>query len=213
MAITDEEKNLLKKEILDEIKASSQGVLELDKVTALTGVNSLPAMQGTKVVLVPLPLLSKPAEDAAAVALAAASEAADATAETEDVADVTREAGQRDGHGHSPDEECHGCRRKRRCRVQCRRRDGSGRHVAVQRQCPLRRCHLHDGNGAAGTRSAGDERRRHLPEEGTCRHLPHRCDQMGDAVHRGDAQRRRRRPSWKGFRQRFRAQNVYNAAA
>ena len=74
MAITDEEKNLLKKEILDEIKASSQGVLELEKVTALTGVNSLPAMQGTKVVLVPLPLLSKPAEDAAAVALAAASE-------------------------------------------------------------------------------------------------------------------------------------------
>ena len=91
MAITDEEKSLLKKEILDEIKASSQGVLELEKVTALSGVNSLPAMQGTKVVLVPLPLLSKPAEDAAAVALAAASEAADATAETEDVADVTRE--------------------------------------------------------------------------------------------------------------------------
>lgn len=91
MAITDEEKNLLKKEILDEIKASSQGVLELEKVTALTGVNSLPAMQGTKVVLVPLPLLSKPAEDAAAVALAAASEAADATAETENVADITRE--------------------------------------------------------------------------------------------------------------------------
>ena len=89
--MTDEEKNLLKKEILDEIKASSQGVLELEKVTALTGVNSLPAMQGTKVVLVPLPLLSKPAEDAAAVALAAASEAADATAETENVADVTRE--------------------------------------------------------------------------------------------------------------------------
>lgn len=31
MAITDEEKSLLKKEILDEIKASSQGVLELEK--------------------------------------------------------------------------------------------------------------------------------------------------------------------------------------
>ena len=30
MAITDEEKSLLKKEILDEIKASSQGVLELE---------------------------------------------------------------------------------------------------------------------------------------------------------------------------------------
>ena len=88
MAITDEDKNLLKKEILDEIKASSQGVLELEKVTALTGVNSLPAMQGTKVVLVPLPLLSKPVEDAAAVALAAASEAADAPAETENVADI-----------------------------------------------------------------------------------------------------------------------------
>lgn len=91
MAITDEEKQQLKKEILDEIKASSQGVLELEKVTALTGVNSLPAMQGTKVVLVPVPLLSKPAEDAAAVALAAADEAADATAEAEGVAAAGRE--------------------------------------------------------------------------------------------------------------------------
>lgn len=91
MAITDEEKKLLKKEILDEIKASSQGVLELEKVAALTGVNSLPAMQGTKVVLVPMPLLSKPAEDAAAVALAAAGEADDATAKAEDVAAVGRE--------------------------------------------------------------------------------------------------------------------------
>ena len=91
MAITDEEKKQLKKEILDEIKASSQGVLELEKVTALTGVNSLPAMQGTKVVLVPMPLLSKPAEDAAAVALAAADEAADATADAEGVAAAGRE--------------------------------------------------------------------------------------------------------------------------
>ena len=84
MAITDEEKSLLKKEILDEIKASSQGVLELEKVAALTGVNSLPAMQGTKVVLVPLPLLSKPAEDAAAVA-----------AELADLADTAAELDRR----------------------------------------------------------------------------------------------------------------------
>lgn len=65
MAITDEEKQQLKKEVLDEIKASSQGVSELETATSLAGVNSLPAMSGTKVVKVPIALLSKPAEDAA----------------------------------------------------------------------------------------------------------------------------------------------------
>ena len=91
MAITDEEKQQLKKEILEEIKSSSQGVTELDKVTNLAGVNSLPAMQGTKVVLVPMPLLSKPAEDAAAVALTAADMAEDAAAEAGAIAETTRE--------------------------------------------------------------------------------------------------------------------------
>ncbi|WP_418981733.1 LamG-like jellyroll fold domain-containing protein [Alistipes sp.] len=91
MAITDEEKRQLKKELLDEIKASSQGVTELDEATSLAGINSLPAMQGTKVVRVPVSLLAKPATDAAATAAAAAKKAEDAAKNTTDVANTTRD--------------------------------------------------------------------------------------------------------------------------
>lgn len=69
--MTDEEKQ----EILDAIKGESQSVDELEEVTSLDNVKSLPAMRGEDVVSVPISLLGKPAEDAADKATAAAKEA------------------------------------------------------------------------------------------------------------------------------------------
>ena len=65
--------------VKSDIMAESQGVGELEVVTSLSGVNSLPALRGNKVVEVPLSLLSKPAEDAAAKVEAAISNAKTAT--------------------------------------------------------------------------------------------------------------------------------------
>lgn len=67
-----------KKEILDALKAESQDVTELDVVSSLNGITSLPSMQGTKLVLAPISLLGKPAQDAATVANNAAAQATDA---------------------------------------------------------------------------------------------------------------------------------------
>ena len=75
MAMTYEEKEAIVKDVLNRIKASSQGVSELETVSSLNGVNSLPAMQGSKVVVAPVSLLSKPATDAAVKAEGAAKEA------------------------------------------------------------------------------------------------------------------------------------------
>ena len=75
MALTEAEKTELKKDILNAIKAESQGVDELTEVTSLDNIKSLPAMRGQEVVLAPISLLKKPAEDAAAVAKAAAATA------------------------------------------------------------------------------------------------------------------------------------------
>lgn len=78
MALTQAEKNELKKELLNAIKAESQSVDELVTVTSLDGVNLLPAVRGTEVVNVPVSLLRKPAEDAAKTAQAAATRAVEA---------------------------------------------------------------------------------------------------------------------------------------
>lgn len=75
MALTESEKNELKKDILNSIKAESQSVDELVEVTSLDNIKSLPAMRGQDVVLAPVALLRKPAEDAAATANAAATKA------------------------------------------------------------------------------------------------------------------------------------------
>lgn len=78
MAMTETEKTALVNEVLNRIKAESQGVDELETVSTLSGITSLPAMRGTDVVSAPLTLLSKPAEDAAKTANAAASSATSA---------------------------------------------------------------------------------------------------------------------------------------
>lgn len=75
MAITDNEKKQIVQEVLAQMKSSSQGVNELQEVTTLDGVKSLPAMKGTQVVVAPVSLLSKPATDAASTANTAASAA------------------------------------------------------------------------------------------------------------------------------------------
>lgn len=68
MAFTEEEKQ----EILEVVKAESKSVESLETVGSLSGVKSLPAQKGDKLVNVPITLLGKPADDAAARAIKAA---------------------------------------------------------------------------------------------------------------------------------------------
>lgn len=70
-------------QVLNAIKAESQGVQELEEVTSLNGVNSLPAVKGNELVSVPVSLLQKPATDAAAKAEAAAQKAETAAGNAE----------------------------------------------------------------------------------------------------------------------------------
>lgn len=91
MALTEEEKKELVQDVVNQIKTDSQSVDELEAVSTLDGVVSLPAMRGETVVSAPLKLLSKPAEDAAAAAKASAA-VADASAKKADKAASTAEA-------------------------------------------------------------------------------------------------------------------------
>ena len=91
MALTEEEKKELVRDVVNQIKTDSQSVDELEAVSTLDGVVSLPAMRGETVVSAPLKLLSKPAEDAAAVAKASAA-VADASAKKADTAASTAAA-------------------------------------------------------------------------------------------------------------------------
>ena len=99
MALTQADKN----EIINALKAESQGVDELPIVSSLDGIVSLPAIRGTEVVSVPVSLLRKPAEDAAGTANAAAAgansaatsafnAANDATAAAESADEAAQEA-------------------------------------------------------------------------------------------------------------------------
>ena len=91
MALTEEEKKELVQDVVNQIKTDSQSVDELEAVSTLDGVVSLPAMRGETIVSAPLKLLSKPAEDAAAVAKASAA-VADASAKKADTATATAKA-------------------------------------------------------------------------------------------------------------------------
>ena len=62
-------------EVLDRVLQSSIGVEDLETVTSLSGVKSLPGEKDGKMVNVPLELIGKPASDAAARAEAAAKKA------------------------------------------------------------------------------------------------------------------------------------------
>ncbi|MCS3208168.1 hypothetical protein NXX20_06725 [Bacteroides stercoris] len=65
----------LVQEVLDRVLQSSTGVEDLETVTSLSGVKSLPGEKDGKMVNVPLELIGKPASDAAARAEAAAKKA------------------------------------------------------------------------------------------------------------------------------------------
>lgn len=58
-------KDQIVQEVLGEVKDASSGIEELNTVSSLSGVKSLPAIKGEELVNVPISLLSKPAEDAA----------------------------------------------------------------------------------------------------------------------------------------------------
>ena len=73
--MTDEEKNALKQEIVDDLKNESTDITELESTTSLDGLTSLPAMKGSKMVLAPIGALAQPAIDAAATANTAAGNA------------------------------------------------------------------------------------------------------------------------------------------
>lgn len=77
--MTEDEKKEVVQDVLNQIQANSQSVDELETASTLDGINSLPAMQGEKVVAAPIKLLAKPAEDAAVTAKAAAATADAAT--------------------------------------------------------------------------------------------------------------------------------------
>lgn len=78
--MTTEEKKEIKRAVLDEIKAESNDITEIETVSTLDGLTGLPAMQGKKLVTAPLSLLSKPATDAASKANTAAATANKAAA-------------------------------------------------------------------------------------------------------------------------------------
>lgn len=79
-------------QVLNAIKAESQGVQELETVDSLNGVNSLPGVKGENLVNVPMELLQKPATDAAAKAETAASNATSASRQAESSAMVAEGA-------------------------------------------------------------------------------------------------------------------------
>lgn len=82
----------LVQEVLDRVLQSSTGVEELETVASLSGVKSLPGEKDGKMVNVPLELIGKPANDAAARAEAAAKKAEGAVAGLTDKTQVATEA-------------------------------------------------------------------------------------------------------------------------
>ena len=83
MALTQDERDELIQEVVNEITTQSTSIDELKTVTSLDQIESLPAYKknSTELVKVPIPLISKPAIDAAVAANRAASSAKSAASE------------------------------------------------------------------------------------------------------------------------------------
>lgn len=83
MALTQEEKNELIQDVVNEITTQSTSIDELQEVSNLNQTTSLPAYKkdSTDLVKVPISLISQPAIDAATLANAAASSANSAAAQ------------------------------------------------------------------------------------------------------------------------------------
>ena len=59
MALTTEEKKEIKQAVLDEIKAQSSDITEIENASSIDGITSMPVLQGTKLVKVPITQLAK----------------------------------------------------------------------------------------------------------------------------------------------------------
>ena len=79
-------------QVLEAVKAESKSVESLETVGSLSGVKSLPGQKGDKLVNVPITLLSKPADDAAARAIAAAERVEELAPEMEAATRETKKA-------------------------------------------------------------------------------------------------------------------------
>jgi len=84
MSMAEMTQEELVQEVLNLVLQSSTGVEDLETVTSLSGVKSLPGEKDGKMVNVPLELIGKPASDAAARAEAAAKKAEGAVAGLEE---------------------------------------------------------------------------------------------------------------------------------
>ena len=93
LEITTEEGTLIKEVCGESLSAGGYGqVYELIEVGSLSGVKSLPAQKGDKLVNVPITLLSKPADDAAARAIKAAERVEGLAPEMEAATQETKKA-------------------------------------------------------------------------------------------------------------------------
>lgn len=79
-------------EVLGEVKDASTSVEDLNTVSSLSGVKSLPAIKGDELVNVPIELLSKPSEDAAKQAAASAKKAEESVVGLEEKTQAAEEA-------------------------------------------------------------------------------------------------------------------------
>lgn len=79
-------------QVLEAVKAESKSVESLETVGSLSGVKSLPGQKGDKLVNVPITLLSKPADDAAARAIKAAERVEGLAPEMEAATQETKKA-------------------------------------------------------------------------------------------------------------------------
>ena len=92
MSMAEMTQEELVQEVLDRVLQSSTGVEDLETVTSLSGVKSLPGEKDGKMVNVPLELIGEPASDAAARAEAAAKKAEGAVAGLEEKTQAATEA-------------------------------------------------------------------------------------------------------------------------
>lgn len=75
MAFTEEEKRELVQAVLQEIEDASHVIEDVETVSSLTGIKSMPVVKGDRLVNVLLEVFEKPGKDAAAAANAAAQKA------------------------------------------------------------------------------------------------------------------------------------------
>lgn len=92
MALTDEEKQAIIEEVLAEVKGASSGIEDLEEVSSLDNIRSLPGFSDTTLVIVPISLLQEPATAAAEQANKAATSASEAASSANSAATTANES-------------------------------------------------------------------------------------------------------------------------